>query len=137
MNSPPFSAARSFWSIPTAIAVGLQLAAWLAMLLWVQFRVPFYRKLFEEHAVELPTVAEWVIRLSDLLVSYWWGVIPAVLIVIAVISTSVDLSLERVNRIGLRLIWQVVMLQLPLLIFLLSLGTLASTYYQLLDQLSG
>lgn len=104
MSSPPLST-RPFWYFATTLVVGIQLTLWLAFLLWVWLCVPFYRQFFEGLVVALPVIAIWVFRLSEQLAAMWWIMIPAILSLVAIVSVAIDLSLERINRIALRLIW--------------------------------
>jgi len=129
------AAVKSALIYPSAV-IGMAVVIVGALLKWV---VPIFTKLFDGLGVELPTPTRFVIKLSDIVGSFWWFGIGAIVAIV------LGIKYVRKTPQG-RLMWDTLLLKMPIFGLLLrkiavarfsrTMGTLITSGVPILEGLA-
>lgn len=92
------------------LAVVSHLVAWCALCFGLYYFVPWYKNVFMDFGVELSAGTLLLIQVSDLVVNYWYLLLP-VLGVFTVVDANIVSSFESQTS---RWLWLVLVLAVPL-----------------------
>ena len=107
----------------TSLARSLAWTAWMllahflaavALIVALVRTVPQFLKLFEDFDAAMPTMTELVIRLSHVVVQYWYLLVPLVLVVDAAVLLGLRLLPGKAK--GLSTVWAVLVLVAAILL---------------------
>ena len=115
---------------PVVFVLAVHLALWIGVIYGLVYRVPAYKRTYEDYGMRLPQITQLLLDVSDFTVDFGWLFIPGLLAAVVFDAVVLVLLWQMCQHRVWGWLWAVLMtlpqfLLLSLLILGLSFGALA------------